>query len=225
MIDKSIIFLDKSRSDFIISCNRFFFCQTLLCVIYCVYKGRYLPPDRKAGNNRAFPILQFLGMLVAHIVIFITEFFFISSWILRFNNIIHHIFSLLLFVQTIIEADIICVVYCIPYLFHTFYWSNLFGFSNTELIIYNFFLMACSYFGGIVSCLKHISYKIPIFGNLLIQINILYFIYGGDINLNTVNHERLLRSIILSTLFTMPFNIFVLLKSRRKTKSSSFVIV
>jgi hypothetical protein len=218
MIAQTIDFIDMKSIFFLIFISRIFLIQSLICIIYCVFKNRFNPVD-KNKVDRNFAIAQFWLMLLAHIILYISELLYIHSWIHRFNNQLHHIAAIFLIIQTLIEKNIISVVYCLPYLFHSFYWSNIISFNDFLLAIYNLCLLLSSCYIGITS-LKYVSFRIPLYANILLQINLFYFFYGKDLYIYDINYDKFKQAILLSTLSTSPFNIYLFMKCRKGTNNS-----
>ena len=69
--------------------------------------------------------------------------------------------------------------------------------------------------------LKYVSFKIPFYANLLLQINLFYFFYGGDLHIYDINYDKLKQSILLSTLCPIPFNFYIFYVKCRKQTSNN----
>ena len=182
--------------------NAFWLIQTSACILYCAFKRRLLPIVRVESEH--FAIKQLFLMLITNALLYAIQLLMIDNWIYSFNNCLHHLLAIAIFIQTIYESNIISVIYCLPYLFHTLYWSI--GHSNVTLFVYNFFLFVSSIL-MLVYCKKVITFKIPLFGSILLQINLFWYLYGDDLRLFEINREKLIESVILAITAATPFNI------------------
>ena len=172
--------------------NQFWLIQTIICFSYCI-KAKKLFPN--TSNLRRPAILQFNLVLLTNFILYITEICYTSFVVLSFNSFL--------------QQNIRCAFYLIPYLIHGIYWYYE-AQHYFLLFVYNISLLLTPV---IITCFSYstltVSLKIPFIRFCPLQFNMFTYFYDDDLNLQNVENLHLMRSVILSSLSSLPLYIYL----------------
>ena len=190
--------------------NCAWFMQTLIVVIHCLLYGR-INPTHASKKDASWPVKQFNCMLLCHSLVYIIEFGLTDICQARFSDFLHHLIAIGIFVLTIYESNVISVVYLMPYLLHSFYWSLPFDFKYDHYVLYAYnFSLFWSYYSVASKLNKLISVRICFLCVVLLQINIFAYVHHVELNLFEIDSRRLLKGLVFSCLFSAPAYIHLL---------------
>ncbi|UJR17060.1 hypothetical protein I4U23_003957 [Adineta vaga] len=186
--------------------NQFWFIQIIICICYCIKLKRILPTTL---YSKHVAIFQFNFVLLTNGILYIIEMIYTNKFILSFNTFLHHFIAFFIFIFTLFQQDMICVLYLIPYLFHSLYWyldnscDYLLFAYNVSLPLSTIFIVAFSSFKS------NLSLEIPFVTICLFQMNTFTYFYNDALNLREIETFELMKALILSFIFTTPFHFFI----------------
>lgn len=184
--------------------NKLWIIQILTCIIYCAYSNRYTPT--RAKNH--ILIKQVYGYFVLNSMVFAFEMVNSSIFYTHFEKFMHHFLSILLYLDTVAQSQVICVRYMFPLFIHGLYWEVNGRFSNLILFLYNLSIFVAT----VTYDLKNgmIRLRMPFLAGLLFNVNLFSYWYDYNFNLLEVNRFKFCESFVLSVLVTCPFYFYLL---------------
>jgi hypothetical protein len=188
--------------------SRLWLIQTLICMFYCIKVKKFFPTPL---NSKHPAILQFTFVLLTHGILYIAEILYTRLIVLSFNSFIHHVVATILFILSLFQQNMICVVTLIPYVIYSFYWYFEAQYDYL-LYAYNGALIAGTLIIACFRCSEHdMTLKIAFTTLCLFQFNIFTYFYESELNLfYKVETFKLIKSLIFSFLSTTPFYLYLL---------------
>jgi hypothetical protein len=199
-------------NDLIYYANYFWFIQIFICLIYCLLSKRYVPNQLLLVKSNHILIKQLNFYFISQMLLYLIEIIKYNIIITQFERFLHHVCAILLFASTVYEPVLICVNYLLPTFVHSIYWClyKRIRYSYYILMIYNLllFIAACLFLNNWKNNL--ISIRIPLFGAILFNVNLMGHFYDYEINFNHLDGEKFIKAIIFSFILTLPIYFYII---------------
>lgn len=189
--------------------NNAWLIQIAVCFYYCIKTKQYFPTLNLKSN---IFINQIYVYFLMKSIIYVSQIIFTESYYFRFEDFLHHIAAISLFLQSYFNPNVISACYLFPFLVHSIYWSYSGSYSDQLLAIYNMTLLICTTLITIKSYntkKKIVGIKILITSALLFNVNLVGYFYGYNIRIFELDTEKFFESIMLSLFVSLPYYFYL----------------